>query len=313
MIILNLDSSDKIGQLGTTRDKLIGMKRSNLILLTWYLSRKRKCNGHFSTYIPGWAAQEFTDYQFFKNFRISKEAALLIEQRIQPFYTDSIPIQKGLLITLWILGYGVSYRCAEEQVGFHYSAVCRVFNHVVPLIVLHMGDYLNYDRPAQFYEEQRIRFASRFGIENVSCVMDGTMIKTKKPVYNGEAYYSGYKKGYGISVLVVSTFDKEVLYVSAGYPASVHDSAVLRASPLWADVTAGNVAIDEDHTILGDSAFPSIEWITLSTDDIGFASPRTISEHTFAKVKNQVPHFGGYSTPRYWFSFHNCRLLLYYL
>jgi hypothetical protein len=161
------------------------------------------------------------------------------------------------------------------------------------LIVDNVGDYINYNKPNQFYEEETIRFANRYGVANVCCVMDGTMIKTVKPLYNGESYYSGYKKGYGVSVLVISTIDKEILYVSAGYPASVHDAAVLRSSSLWRDVEAGIVGINANNQVLGDSAFPNQPWISLSTDLIGYASPRTISEHVFARLKTKFRIMNG--------------------
>ena len=80
------------------------------------------------------------------------------------------------------------------------------------------------------------------------------MIQTRKPKVDGQTYYSGYKKAYGISVLCVSSIDREILYVSAGYPASTHDSTVLRASPLWRDATAGTVPISAKLRVLGDSA-----------------------------------------------------------
>ena len=274
---------EKQGRLGTNRD----MKRLSVLLLSWWLTTARKSIGHYSVYQQGWLEQEFSDYQFYKCFRLSKEAVVFIQNRLEPFYRDSTPLRRGVLLTLWILGQDVSYRCTEETVGFCYSAICRVFNHVVGLIVAHLGDCIDYNKTEQFYEDQCIRFASRFGVSNVCCVMDGTMIKTKKPEHEGEAYYSGYKKGYGVSVLVVSSIDREILYVSEGYPASTHDSAVLRASSLWQDASAGTIPLNIDRTILGDSAFPDVEWITLSTDQIGYASPRTISEHVFARLKGK--------------------------
>ena len=216
-----------------------------------------------------------------------EEVVLYIESKISTYYNDSIALRKGLLLTLWIIGQDVSYRCAEETLGLSYSSICRSFRHAVDLIVQHVSGVINYDKPAQFYEEQELRFANRFGVINVCCVMDGTFIKTRRPVVNGESYYSGYKKAYGLSMLVVSTIDREILYVSVGYPGSVHDSGVLRASVLWRDAEAGIIAINADYTILGDSAFPTVPWITISADNIGFASPRTISEHTFARLKTK--------------------------
>ena len=258
-----------------------------LVIVAWWISTRRRVLGHDTIYNTGWFEQEFTDYQFFKCYRISKDAFAFLQQRLSQHYQDSIPIKQGLLITLWILGNDISYRCAEETIGLCYSAVCRVFRHVVKLIVVHLGDQITYDKPAQFYEEQAVRFTSRFGVLNACCVMDGTLIKTRKPKVNGECYYSGYKKAYGISMLVVSTIDREVIYVSAGYPGSVHDVAVLKASALWDDAENNRIPINANYTILGDSAFPDVPWITISAGNIGFASPRTISEHTFARLKSK--------------------------
>ena len=88
-------------------------------------------------------------------------------------------------------------------------------------------------------------------------------------------------------MLVVSTIDREIIFVSAGYPSSVHDSAVLILSALWNDAEYHRIPINANFTILGDSAFPGVSWITVSADNIGYASPRTISEHTFARLKTK--------------------------
>lgn len=185
-------------------------------------------------------------------------------------------MRQGLLLTLWIIGQDVSYRCAEETLGMSHSAICRVFRQVVRLIVDHVNDSINYDRSVQFFEEQALRFANRYGVPNVCAVMDVTLIKTRKPTFGGETYYSGYKKAYGVSMLVVSTIDKEILFVSVDYPGSVHDSAVLRASLLWSDAEQNRIIINTDYTILGNSSFPDLPWITISAALIGFASPRTL-------------------------------------
>ena len=87
-----------------------------------------------------------------------------------------------------------------------------------------------YNKVQQYYEEQAIRFENRFGVFNACAVLDGTLIKTQKPKFNVMSYYSGYKKAYELSLLLVSSIDREILFVSAGYPASVHDAAVLRSS-----------------------------------------------------------------------------------
>lgn len=275
---------DNNGRLGTNRD----MRNSLLILIMWYVNSRRRYLGHDSIYQSAWFEQEFTDYQFYKCFRLTKQAVQHIENRITVDYKGSIPIRKALLLTLWIIGQDISYRCAEETIGISYSAICKMFNHVVLLIVESLGDAIDYNRTQAYYEAQCIRFGQTYGVDNVCCVMDGTLIQTRKPKIDGQTYYSGYKKSYGISVLCVSSIDKEILFVSAGYPGSTHDSAVLRASPLWRDATRGILPISANMRILGDSAFPDEDWIVVSTEDISsYCSPRTISEHVFARLKGK--------------------------
>jgi DDE superfamily endonuclease len=198
-----------------------------------------------------------------------------------------------LLITLTVLATNSSYRTTEERVGESYSAICRVFKHVTTLIVQELGHMLNYDKPLQFYEAQQIKFATRYGTPNIGCVMDGTLIRTRKPKYKGESYYSGHKKAYGVCLLLVSSFEKEILYVSAGYPGSTHDSAVFRASSLLNDIENGVVPINENNAILGDSAFPDIDCTIISSANIDYSSPRTISEHVFARLKTKFQILNG--------------------
>ena len=91
--------------------------------------------------------------------------------------------------------------------------------------------------------------------ENICCSIDGTFIEMTRPVENGEAYYSAYKSGYGLCMLVVCDFDLRILFVSRGYPSTVTDSPVFRSSILKRDIEMGNTCFKGILKIIGDTEF----------------------------------------------------------
>ena len=55
--------------------------------------------------------------------------------------------------------------------------------------------------------------------------MDGCSIRMNRPAAQGEGYYSGYKKGYGLNLFAVVDYNCKFLEVVIGNPARVGDGS----------------------------------------------------------------------------------------
>src|SRR5262249_11434065 len=91
-------------------------------------------------------------------------------------------------------------------------------------------------------------------IDNVIGAIDGSLFKIATPDEYGPRYID--RKGdHSLNVLLICDYEEKFAYIYAGEPGSVHDTRVLRHSPLWQKIEAGeSVRYFPDGThLLGDS------------------------------------------------------------
>lgn len=88
-------------------------------------------------------------------------------------------------------------------------------------------------------------------IPNVIGAIDGCHIKIEAPRIHSECYRTG-KKVYALQLQAVCTPDLIFTDCFTGYPGSVHDSRVLRNSPLNDDA---HMLFEEEKFIIGDKAY----------------------------------------------------------
>ena len=132
------------------------------------------------------------------------------------------------------------------------------------------------------------------GFPGVIGMIDGSHIQIRKPKERGQDYYNR-KDFYSVILQGVVGKDLRFVDVLTGWPGKVHDARVFRNSPLF---TQGR-AVRENCHILGDSAYPNLEWILTPYRDNGHlshsqkkynithASIRSVVERAFGLLKNR--------------------------
>ena len=102
-------------------------------------------------------------------------------------------------------------------------------------------------------------------LKNVIGAIDGCHIQIKAPKHQPYAYFNR-KQFYSIILLGCCNSKMEINYVWTGNPGSTHDATVLRSSDLFQN---SDVKIPADFYLLGDSAFPILDWLITPFRDFG--------------------------------------------
>jgi len=115
--------------------------------------------------------------------------------------------------------------------------------------------------------EQRQRTALSFkasaGIKGIVGAIDRTYIPIKAPSINPDVYINR-KCFHAITLQVICDNKMSILDSFAGYPSRVSDIRIFRNSPIYEDVTNHpNNYFDENQFIIGDKAYPVLQWCIL--------------------------------------------------
>lgn len=112
--------------------------------------------------------------------------------------------------------------------------------------------------------EQRQRIAQSFqisaGIEGVVGAIDGTYIPIKAPSINPDVYINR-KCFHAITLQAICDNNMLILDCFTGYPSRVSDVRIFRNSPIYEEcMNYPNNYFDEGQFIIGDKAYPVLQW-----------------------------------------------------
>ncbi|XP_055301640.1 putative nuclease HARBI1 [Sitodiplosis mosellana] len=100
---------------------------------------------------------------------------------------------------------------------------------------------------------------------DVAGLIDGTHIKIDAPSGVDEAAFVNRHNHHSINLTVVCGPQLQFFYATAQSPGSVHDARALRVSSLWRSWETNHWRPFRNAVILGDSAYPSMNWLLTPT------------------------------------------------
>ena len=186
-------------------------------------------------------------------------------------FRQSICIQKRVAVAIWRLSTGNSYRTISKVFGIGKAtviAICRDFNNELTRVAHQFINFPENGRETGTAIQSFQRFCNCV-IPQVLGAIDGTHIEILSPDCLSKVDYFSRKLKFTINTQAVIGSNYMFLDVSTGYPGSIHDARMLRASSLFHNAVQGqilsqpvdyiqNVAIRP--LLLGDGAYPPATW-----------------------------------------------------
>jgi hypothetical protein len=133
-------------------------------------------------------------------------------------------------------------------------------------------------------------------IAGVVGAIDGTHINIKRPISQFAQVYYNRKGDYGILLQGVCDYKKKIIDVFCGEAGSMHDARLLKESSLY---ERGLNGFFGNNCLLGDSAYPCLDWLVTPFKDNGalsrsqrlfnyrHSSTRIVIENAFGLLKGR--------------------------
>ncbi|KAB0800107.1 hypothetical protein PPYR_07987 [Photinus pyralis] len=240
--------------------------------------KKRKICLRVKNYVEN-IVREYTEVEFKADFRMSRSTAYKIinmfeETSVIPQHTtgrEKITAEKAFLLSVWYLSNQESFRQVSSRFDVTYSSAHRCLIRTVNFLLSIKSDVIRWPSLEEM-ETISANFEKIGGIKKVIGCIDGTHIEINKPRLNQDSYIN--RKGYhSLLMQGVVNNKKKFIDVFCGEPGSMHDARLLRKSGIYRTIL-NNANVMKNYIILGDSAYPNLDWLVTPFKDNGKLSVR---------------------------------------
>ena len=255
--------------------------------------------------------ENWTDKQFKKRFRVNRNTFNYLLQEVQEYITREttrfkVPVapEVQLALTLYRLAHDSSFATVGDLFGIATSTACETFNEVIRIIVLVFFDeYVTLPSTEEEWKNELKAFLKDWGFPCVAA-WDGFHVYICSNLKN---FYS-FKKRYSVTNMGLIAANKRFLWAGVGAPGSMHDSTLLKSSPIFNEIESGHVLPNCQMNLpgfgniplgtVGDSAFPARSWLMKAFDDTTknrkernfnkhLRAARVVSEHAYGMLKGR--------------------------
>ncbi|KAL2101893.1 hypothetical protein ACEWY4_003654 [Coilia grayii] len=189
-------------------------------------------------------------------FRLSRKAMHAVQRLLRRSQDHGWGHELEVLVYVYWLAHGLSYRVTASVFHIPRSTVHRMVHKVAQLIWKNLHRAITFPLPADLDN-----VASGFELLSGSPAfnravgaIDGSHIRIKPPSID-RLDYLNYKGFYSIIMQAVCDSEGKFLDIFVGYPGSVHDTRVLKNSPLYVNRTYP----PPGYFLLGDGGYPCLE------------------------------------------------------
>lgn len=193
-----------------------------------------------------------------------------------------------------------SFRQVSDRFGISLSSAHRILSKVVDFLISIAKDYIKWPNEEE-KKQISVEFKKKHGFDGVIGLIDGSHIKINKPKEHHEVYIN--RKGYH-SILLQGIVDHRKMFIDVycGEPGSLHDARLLRRSKIYEKAEDPNYF--NNYYLLGDSAYPVLQWLISPFRDTGFltrdqrafnyrlSATRVIVENAFGLLKGRFRRLG---------------------
>ncbi|VEN62475.1 unnamed protein product, partial [Callosobruchus maculatus] len=190
-----------------------------------------------------------------------------------------------VIIYLWFVGHQTSsFRDVADRFNIAISTLFTIIRKLTYFLSNLAPEVIKWPSNEEKIEIEK--YFRRNGFPQAIGAIDGSHVKIDKPL-NGPDSYLNRKHFFSIQFQIVCDHQRKIRDVFGGFPGSVHDARVFRASPLSDSLP------DKCGTffILGDSAYPCMPNLLTPFKDLGNLTRRQKNYNTkLAKNRYLVEH-----------------------
>ena len=219
-------------------------------------------------------------------------------------FRKAITIQKRVAIALWRLSTGNSFRSTAAVFGVGKSSAVYITKQFCNCIAKRACNFIKFPRNERETSIALEKFSEICRIPQAIGAIDATHVEIVAPE-NAPIDYCRKQK-FTINTQAVVDGKLKFMDVSTGFPGSIHDARVLRASSLYHTAERGDILNRPlayvanqpvKPVIIGDGAYPLTSWLlkpysdngTLTRSEIKYnrtlSSARSVVERAFGILK----------------------------
>ncbi|KAL2103178.1 hypothetical protein ACEWY4_000046 [Coilia grayii] len=191
-----------------------------------------------------------------QDFRLSRRAMHALMRLMQREQDHGWGNELEILIYVYWLAHGLSYRVVSRVFSVPKSTVHRVIHKVAQFIWDNLTKAIDFPKLTEI-DTVGNGFAdlSRSPVFNKAVgAIDGCHIRIKPPSFH-RLDYLNYKGFYSVNMQAICDSSGKFLDIFVGYPGSVHDTRILKSSSFY----LGRRYPPNGYFILGDGGYPCLE------------------------------------------------------
>ncbi|XP_029938329.1 protein ALP1-like [Salarias fasciatus] len=190
-----------------------------------------------------------------QDFRLTRRAMQGLQRLLQREQDHGWGSQLEVLIYVYWLAHGLSYRVVSSVFCVPRSTVHRVIHRVAHLIWRNLKLAISFPRLEDLNTIGEA-FGQLAGTPVLNCVVgaiDGCHFRIKPPAHH-RIDYLNYKGFFSINMQAICDANGRFLDIFVGYPGAVHDTRILKNSPFY----KAQLYPPAEYILLGDGGYPCL-------------------------------------------------------
>ncbi|XP_060563710.1 putative nuclease HARBI1 [Ruditapes philippinarum] len=263
------DKSDASHVYLSSRNHAIYAQISGVLAFSTLRHEKSRIRGYVETVYRQYTIDDFKD-----RFRMNRDTFEKLLHMMSPFLKNSrgvhqITAEKKLLLFIKYLSTQTTFQQLADIFGVCETSVHSVIHDVSEMICVKLLPELIKWPTGKKAKETIDGFQQLAGFPGIMGTIDGSHIPIRTPSEFPENYIN--RKQYP-SIVLQAVCDSKLLFIDVfcGWPGSVHDSRILKNSPLMDKIEADVSQVFPGNThLLGDSAYALASWMMVPYKDCG--------------------------------------------
>ncbi|XP_024858087.1 protein ALP1-like [Kryptolebias marmoratus] len=191
-----------------------------------------------------------------QDFRLSRRTMHGLQRLLQRDQDHGWGNQLEVLIYVYWLAHGLSYRVVSSVFNVPRSTVHRIIHKVAQSIWLHLHQAISFPQTEDLQEAGRrfVELSGTAAFSSVVGVIDSTHIKIRPPQQHRSDYLN--HEGFcSVNMQVICDPDGRFSDIFVGYPGSVQEAHILRNSSFY----RARRFPPSGHVLLGDEGYPCLD------------------------------------------------------